>query len=199
MQSVLSHWVAWGTGSFVVLVLAFLDQVYGWRIPRILFVIFLALGLLISCFQAWQDQYRENEAARTAGSLVLVNLEGTLFKNDQGKDGLLQVGTVLRNVQSRLIEYHVDKFDLTIESKPAELHFLNRGGYVYAISETVFRSSRVPISDTSKWAITGTLQYAISYHTAGSEDVHHTSKSLNFDFFTSPTSMKFLTAAEHED
>jgi hypothetical protein len=86
-----------------------------------------------------------------------------------------------------------------VESKPTELAFSNRGGYVYAGSETVFRSSRVPISDPSAWAISGTVKYSITYHMLGSKIVHHTGKTLSFDFFTSPPSTKWLTTLEHED
>jgi hypothetical protein len=157
-------------------------------------------GIFVSCFQAWQDQYIENEAARSAGSIRLDSLQSFLYKHENTDKGEIEIALVLSNLQSRLVEYNVDSFELTLDSAPAKLSFVSRGGYVYASSPTIFRSGGVPISDTSKSRFTGTLDYAISYHTVGSRIIHHSNKSLTFNVYPqSPAGVQFLTKREHED
>jgi hypothetical protein len=200
MQSLLNHWIAWGTGSFIVLALYAIDTVYGWRIPKPLFVVFLAIAFSISGFQAWQEQYRENEASRMAGSLSFTGLQMGIAKEEGTKKGALEIDLNLKNLQNRLIEYHMDSFEFTVGDKNASSNFVNKGGYVYANSPTTFRSSLIPVDDTSQLVFTGTLKYAINYHVVGSKEIHHSSKSINFSFYTSPAGrLQHLFTAEHED
>jgi hypothetical protein len=46
------------------ILLAVIDIYKGWKIPKVVYTAFLGIGLFVACFQAWQDQYRQNEAAR---------------------------------------------------------------------------------------------------------------------------------------
>jgi predicted membrane metal-binding protein len=201
MSSMLKHYTAWGTGSSVVLVLWLLDSYYGWKIPKFVFVIFLAIGFFISGFQAWQEQYRENETARSAGTLSLDGIQLGLIKQESQTNGFLQLELNLKNLQNRLIEYRMETFEFTVDSKVADEHFVRKGGYVYANAPTMFRSGRVPISDTSQLLLSGTLKYAISYHAASSKEIHHSTKSLNFEFYTSPPPgrVQYAVTSEHED
>ena len=203
MSSVLNHWIAWGTGSFAVLVLWILDSIYHWKIPKWLLLTFLAIGLLISIYQAWLDQYTENEVARLAGSLPLDGLNLVVRKHEGQNNGEVLIEMTLRNIQNRLIEYRVDKFDLEIGQKKADSNFLNRGGYVYANSSTLFRSPSIPVDDTSQLVYSGSLEYAISYHAVRSTEVHHSSKTLKFEAYTQTSlgsgRIQYLTIKENED
>jgi len=203
MRSLLNHWVAWGTGSFLVLVLWILDSVYHWKIPKWALLAFLVVGLLVSSFQAWSDEYRENEAARLAGSLPLEGLQLIMYKHEGKNDGALQIEMTLRNTQNRLIEYRVDEFDLEVGSKKAGSNFSNQGGYAYANTTTIFRSPSIPVDDTSQLVFSGTLEYVISYHVVQGTEVHHSSKTLKFDAYTHTSlasgRIQYLTIKEHED
>src|ERR1700686_3496791 len=50
-------------------------------------------------------------------------------------------------------------------------------------------------------AFAGTLKYAANYPTIGSKETHHSNKSLNFDFYTTPSPgrLQYALTSEHED
>lgn len=200
VKAVLEHWVAWGTGSTLTLVLWVLDSIKKLEIPKPVLIGFLVLGFLFSCFQAWQDQYAENETSRSVGSLYMETLDIQLFKEKPNRtDGQIQVGIKLVSNQPRLIEFHVQKYDLTVEGQsPDPKAFTNKGGYIYPLKPTIFYSPRMALPDLTKSPITGELDFVVSYCVAGSKVVHHTSKLVKFDVF-SGGHIQFINANEHED
>jgi hypothetical protein len=204
MDSLIHHWVGWVTSSALVAILATLNSVYGWKVPKWAFVIFLAAGFFISCFRAWQDQYRENEANRLAGSLVFKELES--FWLDQGNGtATLQAGLVLTNIRDRLIEFHVEKFEAQFEGTiPQDIPPANLGGYAYPAQPTTFRVGGITIPITDKRPLNGELAYMIRYNIVASDTVHHSGKKIRFDYYPpndkypSP-SIRWQYLGEHED
>jgi hypothetical protein len=145
---VLSHWIAWGTGSFLSLLLLILDQYFGRKTPKAWFGIFLSLGILVSCFQAWPDQYRENEAGR-----------------------------VLRSLALERVECNIDRIDAEIQgSHPAD-SYTNKGGYIYSGREIALQLPFIKDTDVLP-TVVGTIEYSISYHSVGGNVKHQTSKTL---------------------
>jgi hypothetical protein len=149
MTSVLRHWVAWGTGSALVLVLWVLDSVYHLKIPHWVLIGFLVVGIFVSSFQSWQDQYRENETGRLAGSLSFTSIDN--FWLDIGGQFVFQAGIVLSNIRDSLIEFRVDKLDLSLEGiAPETVPEVRLGGYCYPRKDTTFRAPGIKVTDPSK-------------------------------------------------
>jgi hypothetical protein len=180
MQSVISHWVAWGTGSLLVLVAFTLEKTLGWTIPKYACVAFLAAGFLVSCFQAWSDQFTENEAGRAIGSLALERIEffGTMASPGARKADV-QLTLVLRNIQPRLMECHIDKIAAEIQGKHPGDEYINKGGYIYGEREISLELPFIKGTDILPTVI-GEIEYGISYHIVGSDVQHRTSKKLRF-------------------
>jgi hypothetical protein len=204
VSSILHHYVAWGTGSFLVLVLFIVEKLCNWKVPKSIYLAFFSVGLLISCFQAWQDQYRENQSSRSVGSLVFQYLDGSLIVDQANKNGEgdLQLELVFLNIRDRLIRYNMNRFVLSVGSISAPYNFLNKGGYAYPSVRTVFLSPRFRIP--LKQPITGKLEYEVSYTVEGSRAIHHASKGLAFDCWlpddkSKPVTIKFVITNEHED
>jgi len=167
LAAVLDHWVAWGTGSAIVLVMAVLDALHRWTPPRTLYVAFLALGLFISCYQAWRDQYRENIVAREVGSLAFVDLGGDFNRDGHIANPQLQIN--LRNIRSGLIKYQMDSMKIAMESREVPPPAPNLGGYVYGGQTTTFRANTLMGLELSHEPISGTLEYALTYWFVGSK------------------------------
>ena len=118
------------------------------------------------------------------------------------KEGQIRLELVFLNVRNVLITYHVDKLSALIESVSAADKFLNRGGFIYPLQPTTFRTSRITVP--LKQPLSGTLEYVISYSVEGSSTVHHTSKSLKFDCWlpndiSGQTRVEWMTTYENED
>ncbi len=203
-MALLNHYIAWGTGSLIVLLLFVAGLVKNWHIPNWVYIAFLLLGFLTSAFQAWQDQYKENEVGRMAGSLYLNGLEIKKFRFDNqpitDKSGTIQVGLRFTNKQDRLIEYHVDKLSVTIDSMSADISRLpGRTVYAYPGSESIFRAPDIQkLPDVLKSPVEGEIDYSISYHVVGSKEVHHTSKNVSFSLYSSGDQSTSYRD-EHED
>jgi hypothetical protein len=202
MASILNHWVAWGTGSALSLILAGAGTAYNWKVPKWAYLAFLVVGFIVSGFQAWQDQYKENEASRLPGSLYLVKVDSAFLNlpgspPDALKHNTMQVVITIQNLQPRLISYH--KFDTVIDSKKAPEVYPNNGGYVNAGAFTTWRCPYVENIDTTQSVIPMTLDYAISYHLVGSKQIHHTSKKMNIWWHASDGSTNNQYVSEYED
>ena len=193
-----SHWAAWGTGGLLVFIIAALDQAYNWKIPKPAYLVFLVVGLFVAFFQAWRDQYRENEAGRTIGSITLERVEffgamasPTIRKAD------VQLTLVLKNIQPRLVECHVDKIDAQIQGKHPGDEYINKGGYIYAGREISLQLPFIKDTDILP-TILGQIEYNISYQIVGSGIKHHTTKKLAIRAFPGQkTDYSVLTESEN--
>ncbi len=156
-----------------------------------------SLMLLFASFLAWRDEHKENSASREPGSVSMLALETVFFTGtEKSTNGLIQIGVVLHNNRDRLIEYAVEKFDLTVETTASQDNYANRGGYVYASASSTFRSPKIALDNIYKVPISGRLEYIISYQVVGSKLKHQTSKILHFDVF--PGQVRHVMIEEHE-
>lgn len=149
--------------------------------------------LLLASFLAWRDQYRENEAGRVVGSLAFGGVACFVTGNN------VQLGIVLKNAQTRLIEYHMDTINVEIESKKADDAYINRGGYIYYGTPITFRASIINDVNFSRDPVLAEIEYTISYHIVGSAMMHHSSKRLGIEFHPATKEAVWVTVNEHED
>jgi hypothetical protein len=198
MLSLIDHWVSWGTSSLLALITAILDRLCHWKLPKLVYGAFLAVGFFVACFLAWRHEYRENSIGREAGSLAFVQLGGDF--NRHGRLADPQVEIVLKNLQPRLLKYQIDHMKLTIESREAPPIFANRGGYVYGGQLTTFRASTLKGLELSREPLSGVLEYSITYNFVGSKAIHHSRKKLAFDlYYSRALSGRYTTLDENED
>jgi hypothetical protein len=156
--------------------------------------------LLVSSFLAWQDQYQENQAARDAGALPFLDVRVNMFQpNESDKKGTAIVYIEFQNIRDRLIEYHVDKFEVSLDSVQPVGSPTNYGGYVYATKQGAYGSPPIPVADVLKDTFSGAIDYSITYHAIGSKVEHHTRKSLTFMAYRSSKIVPVSFISEHED
>src|SRR5205085_4904844 len=198
LWAVANNWAGYSTGGLVVasIVLWFL-----WRdkpMPRKLALWLALLFLLMAFYKAWHDQYIENEVGRSAGSLAFVLLSGELNQHGDLADPQLQIN--FKNLQPRLLKYHVDSLNLTIESHRMDQIFINRGGYIYAGQDGIYRLQYIKDVPLTSEPLKGILDYSITYNIVGSKVDHHTRKKISFElYFSPPLGGKFSTLDEYED
>jgi hypothetical protein len=159
----------------------------------------LAAFVFFAGFQAWRDQYKENEASREPGTFVFQSLSQTRYKPSDNLNGNVQLWLNFANLQSKLITYNIDSLSLKSGSfDSATAKFANKGGYVYPTSVASYAIGLIPEPDVSA-QVGGTLEYKVSYHLVGSKAVHHTEKSVHFDCFKEQPACRYLVLSEHED
>ena len=179
-----------------------LIQKYGLKKPLTVKweVAILAAFVFFAGFQAWQDQYKENETSRNTGTFILQSLPQTRYKlGSIDNSGSVQLWIYFVNSQNKLVTYNFDSFSVksgTFDS--AASHDTNRGGYAYPSTLASYAFGYIPTSDVSKPTY-GTLEYVVSYHVEGSKTIHHTGKSMNFACFQEQSACRYEILSEHED
>lgn len=202
--SVVNSWAGYATGGVLVASFWLLQLLRKDDLPRAIsrkIGIGLAIVFLFfAFFNAWREQYKENEISREVGILTLDHVEGGKTTDPSIRQQGQMVAIVLRNSTSKLIEYHVDTFDLNLDSHMPSGSYVNRGSYVYPSQYAIFRSLLVPDWKGNETTFKGTLHYSITYGIVGSSQKHHSSKTIEFPCNGSSFSgMNYTIMEEHED
>jgi len=166
---VLNNRAGYVTGGLLVGAVTFY---FMWRdkpAPRNVMFVLCVFALLLAFYKAWDDQYRENQVGRDAGSLFLAALNGDVAINAATHKSDVQLTLVLKNLQPRLVKYRMDTFDLELESTKPSAGFSNdSGGLLYAGQSWELRSPPILGMDMQKACMEGRLTYAMTYNVVGS-------------------------------
>lgn len=183
-----------------------------WSLPKYLLaqlplagiVVFLvaALGLTFLAAYRLQSHIDAVEGTATASLIddgleirVLQNLvsnrilvpggppPGQLVRTD------VQVGVVLRNSGPYLLNYEVQDIQAEIGGStvddPANPRLVNRGGYIHANSNTIYRYETICGVDVRQEPIRGTFKYSIEYSTVPLGRKHHLHKMCKVEIWPS--------------
>ena len=102
---------------------------------------------------------------------------GVVDTPNNPKKAKIQITIKLKNIQSRLIQCHVDEIRASIQGKTAPDNYLNKGGYIYSGQEISFVLPFIADTDILL-EVTGEVEYRISYSVVGSTVKHTTAKKL---------------------
>lgn len=197
LLAVLSHWVALMSGVASI-ALGFLQTVRKKASPYVLYVV-AAMCVFFAAFQAWQDQYRENEASRSSGLFPLTQIVQTRYKYNDPNEGTIQLSLYFSNGAGRLLDYRFDDLDIESQGKKGDSsRFVNRGGYAYPNQPATFLVTEYPMQNLDA-PFGATLSYKVTYYVDGTKMFHHTSKRLGITCFQGQPACRYLVLEEHED
>jgi hypothetical protein len=67
VTAVFSHWQAYVTGGGITAILAVIERLSSWRLPKKYYAVLITAGFLsVATFLAWRDEHRAAEAAKIA-------------------------------------------------------------------------------------------------------------------------------------
>jgi hypothetical protein len=201
--AVFFNWAGLSTGGVVVASFGLWQLLRKHELPReVSRRIGIGLALLFlffALFNAWRDQYKENQSSRNAGTFVFQSISQTRYRPGVDNDGNVQLWMNFLSTQDKLLTYNIDSFSLKSGAfDSANAKVVNRGGYAYPKMFASYAAAFLPEQDVSA-QVGGTLEYKVSYHVEGSKVTHHTEKSMNFDCFYGQPACRYQIRSEHED
>ena len=188
-----------------------LPAIIGFLVPLLMLILVFGWKIVRTVYDDHQALTRDNaelkqekDEAAIAGSLPFDRLD-TFWLDRVKSTPTLQVGIVLSNLRDKLLEFHVDKLDVRVEGQsPNNVQTTNQGGYCYPLKSITFMGPAIEVKNTSKRPLNGELEYMVSYHMTGSRTLHHSGKSMKFDYYPSSSQypiaqVRWVYVSEHED
>lgn len=186
------------TGGLVMAVMSLWERAHSQSISFPKYAGIAGVFLFVACFLAWRGEYRNRLSADETGSLAFSDVH--IEFNRHGDLADPQVAIVLKNQQSRLIQYTVESVDVVIEGKRPTMVFANHGGYIYGGQTGIFRLPPVMNVPINGDPLNGRLRYNIRYTIAGGRAAHITGKTMAFHmYYGESLAAKFEILEEHED